>query len=225
MPREQGRITPRDIYKSYWKCRDLEISMLWTRLTLLGAFMGLTYVGYGTLILKSVDGIGNWDAFHLVAIGASGFGLLFSILWTMTAKGSKAWFERYEAMLAYFQETYKDLGFFERMAGEDLVLSYLDYNNRNIVRRLQPIDSNLFSQYAGAYSVSKIPIVMGQVSIAAWGVIGIVHAVACLVGRRGILDFVQNVRVEVIAVTMVVVMVISACVICASVGSSALKGK
>lgn len=219
------KITPRDIYKSYWKCRDLEISMLWTRLTLLGAFMGLTYVGYGTLILKSVDGIVNWDVFHLVAIGASGFGLLFSILWTITAKGSKAWFERYEAMLAYFQETYKDLGFFARMADEDLVLSYLDYNNRNIVRRLQPVDSNLFSQHAGAYSVSKIPIVMGQVSIAAWGVIGIVHAVACVVGRRGILDFVQNVRVEAIAVTMVIVMAISAYFVCDCVGSSALKGK
>lgn len=219
------KITPRDIYESFWKCRDLEISMLWTRLTLLGAFMGLTYAGYGTLILRSVDGIGNWDVFHLVAIGASSFGLLFSILWTTTAKGSKAWFERYEAMIAYFQETYKDLGLFERTAGEDLVLSYLDDDKRNVARRLRPLDTDLFSQHAGAYSVSKIPIVMGQVSIAAWCVIGIVHAVACVVGRRGILDFVRNVHVGAIAVAMVVVTAISACLVCSSVGSSALKGK
>ena len=34
------------IYNLLWDCRDLEIKMLWSRLTLLGAFMALTYTGY-----------------------------------------------------------------------------------------------------------------------------------------------------------------------------------
>ena len=148
------------VYSCLWQCRDLEIQMLWTRLTLLGAFMGLTYAGYGALILKGLDGIKNWEVFNLAAIGASAFGFLFSILWTTTAKGSKAWFERYEAMLAYFQKTYREHGLFESVPDEELILSYLDFDKRCIRRHLQPVDSNLLSQHAGAYSVSKIPIVM-----------------------------------------------------------------
>lgn len=196
--------------------------MLWTRLTLLGAFMGLTYAGYGALILKGLDGVRNWEVFNLAAIGASAFGFLFSILWTTTAKGSKAWFERYEAMLSYFQETYKDLGLFEKVADVELILSYLDYNKRCIRKRLQPVDSNLFSQNAGAYSVSKIPIVMGQVSMAAWCAIGLVHVWACIQGEEVVRNLVHG-RVMYLAVLFVVLTVMCSVMICQSVGSSALK--
>ena len=196
--------------------------MLWTRLTLLGAFMGLTYAGYGALILKGLDGIKNWEVFNLAAIGASAFGFLFSILWTTTAKGSKAWFERYEAMLSYFQETYKDLGLFEKVADVELILSYLDYNKRCIRKRLQPVDSNLFSQNAGAYSVSKIPIVMGQVSMAAWCAIGLVHVWVCIQGEEVVRNLVHD-RVMYLAVLFVVLTVMCSVMICQSVGSSALK--
>ncbi len=216
------RITMKSVYSCLWQCRDLEISMLWTRLTLLGAFMGLTYAGYGALILKGLDGVRNWEVFNLMAIGASAFGLLFSILWTATAKGSKAWFERYEAMLSYFQETYKDLGLFEKVADVELILSYLDYNKRCIRKRLQPVDSNLFSQNAGAYSVSKIPIAMGQVSMLAWCTIGLVHVWACIQGEEVVRNLVHG-RVMYLAVLFVVLTVTCSVMICQSVGSSALK--
>lgn len=212
-----------DVYESLWKCRDLEISMLWTRLTLLGAFMGLTYAGYGALILKGLDGIKSWDVFNLVAIGASSFGFLFSILWTTTAKGSKAWFERYEAMLSYFQKTYKEHGLFERVPDEDLILSYLDFDKRCIRRHVQPIDSNLLSQNAGAYSVSKIPIVMGQVSMLAWCAIGLVHFVACVAGRANTRVFIQGSNLHALALLLIVAVAAVATVVCRCVESSALK--
>lgn len=221
MSREQIRI--HEIYKSLWKCRDLEIQMLWTRLTLLGAFMALTYAGYGALILKGLDGIKNWEVFNLAAMGASAFGLLFAILWTTTAKGSKAWFERYEAMLAYFQKTYKEHDLFERVPNEELILSYLDFDKRCIRRHLQPVDSNLLSQHAGAYSVSKIPIVMGQVSMLAWSVIGLAHFVACVAGRSCARSFVQGNNPHVLALLMIVAVAVVSTVICGCVGSSALK--
>ena len=217
------RIKMRSVYSCLWKCRDLEISMLWTRLTLLGAFMGLTYAGYGALILKGLDGIKNWEVFNLAAIGASAFGFLFSILWTTTAKGSKAWFERYEAMLAYFQKTYREHGLFESVPDEELILSYLDFDKRCIRRHLQPVDSNLLSQHAGAYSVSKIPIVMGQVSMLAWGVIGLAHFVACIAGRSSVRVFVQGNNPHVLALLMIVAVAVVSVVICRCVGSSALK--
>ena len=216
-------ITLPETYACLWKCRDLEIQMLWTRLTLLGAFMALTYAGYGALILKGLDGIKNWDMFNLAAIGAGAFGILFSILWTTTAKGSKAWFERYEAMLSYFQETYKDLGLFEKVANEELILSYLDYNKRCIRKRLQPVDSNLFSQNAGAYSVSKIPIVMGQVSMVVWCAIVLAHFVACVAGRSCVRIFVQGNNPHVLALLLIVAVAIVSVVICWCVESSALK--
>lgn len=217
------RITMKSVYSCLWKCRDLEISMLWTRLTLLGAFMGLTYAGYGALILKGLDGIKNWEVFNLAAIGASAFGFLFSILWTTTAKGSKAWFERYEAMLAYFQKTYKEHGFFESVPNEELILSYLDFDKRCIRRHLQPVDSNLLSQHAGAYSVSKIPIVMGQVSMLSWGVIGLAHFVACVAGRSSVRIFVQGSNPYVLALLMIVAVAVVSTMICWCVESSALK--
>lgn len=221
MSREQIRI--HEIYKSLWKCRDLEIQMLWTRLTLLGAFMALTYAGYGALILKGLDGIKNWEVFNLAAMGASAFGLLFAILWTTTAKGSKAWFERYEAMLAYFQKTYREHGLFESVPDEDLILSYLDFDKRGIRRHLQPVDSNLLSQHAGAYSVSKIPIVMGQVSMLAWCIIGLAHFGVCIAGRSSVRVFVQGNNPHVLALLMIVAVAVVSVVICRCVGSSALK--
>ena len=217
------RITMRSVYSCLWQCRDLEIQMLWTRLTLLGAFMGLTYAGYGALILKGLDGIKNWEVFNLAAIGASAFGFLFSILWTTTAKGSKAWFERYEAMLAYFQKTYREHGLFESVPDEELILSYLDFDKRCIRRHLQPVDSNLLSQHAGAYSVSKIPIVMGQVSMLAWGVIGLAHFVACVAGRSSVRIFVQGSNPHVLALLMIVAVAVVSTMICWCVESSALK--
>ena len=217
------RITMRSVYSCLWQCRDLEIQMLWTRLTLLGAFMGLTYARYGALILKGLDGIRSWQVFNLVAIGSSAFGFLFSILWTTTAKGSKAWFEHYEAMLAYFQKTYREHGLFESVPDEELILSYLDFDKRCIRRHLQPVDSNLLSQHAGAYSVSKIPIVMGQVSMLAWCAIGLAHFVACVAGRSCVRIFVQGNNPHVLALLLIVAVAIVSVVICWCVESSALK--
>ena len=198
--------------------------MLWTRLTLLGAFMGLTYAGYGALILKGLDTINNWEAFHLAAVGASVFGLLFSVLWITTAKGSKAWFERYEAMLVYFQKTYKDLGMFAQVDGEELVLSYLDYKKRCVLKCVQPVDSNLFSQRAGSFSVSKIPIVMGQMSMLAWLMIGIVHGLVLTTDRLVVGEILKSCSCR-IAGVMIAGAIVAVVMILMRAESSALKIK
>ena len=218
------KFTQKDIYSSLWKCRDLEIQMLWSRLTLVGTFMALTYAGYGALILKCLDGIKCWKVFNLVAVGASVFGLLFSIIWTATAKGSKAWFERYEALLSYFQETYKEHDLCEKVEDEELVLSYLDYNKRAILRRTPAIDSNLMSPNAGAFSVSKIPIVMGQVSLIAWCAIGLLHMFMLLFDKRNAFSLIQE-NAFAMALVILMVAVVVGFLVHSSIGSSALKGE
>ncbi len=222
---EEKQISCLAVYSTLWKCRDLEISMLWTRLTLLGAFMALTYVGYGALIFKGLEGVGNWAHFNLVAVGACSFGFLFSLLWTVTAKGSKAWFERYEAMLGYVQETYKAKGMFDTHGDDNLILSYLDYANPCILQRVRPVDSNLLSQLAGAYSVSKIPIVMGQVSMIAWGCLGLGHSIACTLGESLIRALFSWRGSSALSLFIVVMTAVVAVIICACVESSALKKK
>lgn len=172
--------------------------MLWRRLTLLGAFMALTYTGYGVLMFKVLDGVKHWELFNLLAMGACAFGLIFSLLWTLTAKGSKAWFERYEAALSYFQKTYRDLGLFTQMADEDLVLSYLDFGKRYIRREAEPVDSNIFTQNAGAYSVSKIPIVMGQLSVVAWALLAVLHSLLLLMEKSWIKGLVEGCEMRVL---------------------------
>ena len=114
------------IYEGLWKCRDLEIQMLWTRLTLLGAIMALTYTGYGVLLMKMLETSAlNWNVSNLLAVMCCVCGMVFSCLWLTTAKGSKRWFEKYEAAIAYFQEANRET--FESFKNGDRCASYLDF--------------------------------------------------------------------------------------------------
>lgn len=182
------------IYKGFWKCRDLEIQMLWTRLALLGAFMALTYTGYGALLMKVCEKMFNWNVFNLLAMGMGCFGMLFSTLWILTAKGSKAYYEQYEAVLNYFQEVNRDL--FEEDANGDLILSYLNFDDSEIRNRCQPVDSSFFTQKAGSFSVSKIPIVMGQMSLIGWGIIVAVHFFCIIMGKQYIKLVVESLAIN-----------------------------
>lgn len=197
---KKSRITLESIYKGFWKCRDLEIEMLWTRLTMLGAFMVLTYTGYGVLLMKLGDHMPNWTVFNLLAVGMGCLGMLFSTLWILMAKGSKAWFEQYEAALKYFQKENEDL--FEKNSTGDLILSYLDFKNSRIQDERDPVDGSLFTQMAGRFSVSKIPIVMGQVSLVGWGLVVSIHFWCLFAGRPYMKLIVDNLAIKIVCVAM-----------------------
>lgn len=205
------------IYKGFWKCRDLEIQMLWTRLTLLGAFMALTYTGYGVLLMKIGDKMPSWNVFNLLAVGMGCFGMLFSTLWILMAKGSKAWFEQYEAALKYFQEENKDL--FERSTSGDLILSYVDFDNHKIRDKRGPIDSSLFTQRAGRFSVSKIPIVMGQVSLIGWGCVVVGHFWCLFAGKEY-----MKLMIDHLGIKMVCVAVMATCFAIATICHKSRSG-
>ncbi len=206
------------VYKGLWKCRDLEINMLWTRLTLLGTFMALTYTGYGVLVIKIVDGVRHWELFNLLAVSAGCLGTIFSVFWIVTAKGSKGWFERYESMIKFFQHTHKEE---LKDADGNSLLSYLDYGSSELKPFLAPVDSSLFTQYSGRYSVSKIPIVMGQLSLFGWGAIIGGHTLCLLMGREYMRSVVENLGFKIVycAVMMLCLVVF---VICQRVRSSSL---
>lgn len=180
--------------------------------------MALTYTGYGVLIIKVLDGIKHWEAFNLLAAAAGCFGVIFSILWITTAKGSKGWFERYEAMLKCFQNEYK-----EKMnpANGKLLFSYLDYGSSELAPFLDRVDSSLLTQCAGRFSVSKIPIVMGQISLLGWGFVIVGHSLCLLLGKEYMRMVVSNLGIKIVCVA-ILMLCFAVLEICHKVRSSSL---
>lgn len=212
------RVTERESYKEAWRCRDMEISLLWTRLTLLGTFMLATYAGYGIFAMEMLKGRESmWTIQNLVAIAICCFGAVFSALWIITAKGSKAWYEIYESIIWHLQKNISDKG------GSDIFLTQHDFKNPKILSRMKICDC-LLSARAGWFSVSKIPILMGQVSFAGWVVLGVMH-LAFLSGTRGSLkEFADGLGME---LGWFMILVCAGVVVCAWRGarSSALKAR
>jgi len=211
-------ISKDSIYKCLWKCRDLEIQMLWTRLTLLGATMALTYTGYGVLLMKFVEAkTMHWATCNLLAILASCVGMVFSCLWIATAKGSKRWYEQYEAALRYFQESNEKS--FERFDNGGLCLSYLDFEKSELKALRQPSDPSLMTSCGGPYSVSKIPIVFGQLSLLGWGVVAWLHLAALLFGKAMVKMLFEELGFQ-LGAFMVMGTMLTASIVCSRIRSS-----
>lgn len=182
-------ITPRDIYKTVWKCRDFELSTLWQRSAMLGAFMVAMYAGYGALLLNAFEHgcLPRWIPFNLLAEGMCCFGMVFSALWIMMLKGSKGWYERCEAALSGFQKEMPDEVFSCEDVRENAAFGI--FWSAATERELKKFESNtdLFSTSGGRFSVSRVAIMLGQVSLAGWLVLGFVHAVALMFDGADIL--------------------------------------
>lgn len=184
-----AKITPRDIYETAWKCRDFELSTLWQRSAMLGAFMVAMYAGYGALLLNAFEHgcLQRWIPFNLLAEGMCGFGMVFSALWIMMLKGSKGWCERCEAALSGFRQEMPDEVFVSEDVRENAAFGifWTSVTKRNL--KDFESDENLFSTSGGPFSVSRVAIMLGQVSLVGWLVLGLGHAVALMFDGADIL--------------------------------------
>ncbi len=108
-----------------------------------------------------------------------------TMLGTFMAKGSKAWFELYEAAIDNFQE---NSGFFESPSDEGSMLEYLNFKSPQMRRFRKSVDLDLLSSNGGRFSVSKIPIVMGQMSLVGWIAVVVMHFCCLLMGEAYILQ-------------------------------------
>lgn len=156
-----GKLMDRDVYETLWRCRDFEITALWQRSAMLGAFMVATYAGYGALMLKALeDGLSMGSPlFNVLALGMSCFGMLFSTLWILMLKGSKCWYEVCESALNAF----------------NVFGIFLSEPTKSVFDRNHEVNDNLSSSHGGLYSVSRVAIVIGQVSLLGWGVLAMYH--------------------------------------------------
>lgn len=90
---DDGKVTPKDLYKEVWEGRNFEISNLWQRSVFLAVFTLAIAAAYGEVLAKMIfpedNSICVTSTQHLAAWGLCCLGLIFSMLWIMMAKGSK----------------------------------------------------------------------------------------------------------------------------------------
>ena len=166
------RLVPRDIYKCLWMCRDFELQHLWQRSVFLTAFLIACFTAYGGLVAavieKSVSVENRWIV-NGAAFGICLVGTVLSLLWIMMAKGSKAWYERYENAIKAFVKEYP-----EAFEGDLDKLEGFEWQNLSAYEK--PDLSNwLWNAKGGAYSPSKINAAIGYVSLVVWIILALVH--------------------------------------------------
>lgn len=179
------KFNAKDYYNELQHGRELEIDNLWKRSVFLGAFILAIAAGYGNLALKILtNGKSAPLIVHLAAAGLCILGVTFSILWIMMAKGSKFWYEAYEGAIGdclapdYGKDS-RDNGLklhneiFDRFTKDKLT-------NTDIYEVRKPddnktVDCNILTTHAGAFSVSRINVLIGIVCFIAWGGLLIIH--------------------------------------------------
>lgn len=168
----QHSIEVRDIYKCLWMCRDFELQHVWQRSVFLTAFLLACFTAYGGLVAavlgKSVSPDNRWIV-NGAAFGICIVGTILSLLWIMMAKGSKAWYERYENAIKAFVKEYP-----EAFKGDLDKLEGFEWQNLSIYEK-PPISNWLWNARGGAYSPSKINAAIGYVSGVVWIVLVLVH--------------------------------------------------
>lgn len=158
-----------------------EINRLWQRSIFLATFLVLIFVGYGNVLMRLFDsecGCGFDDGYvcvdfrlNLACVVIALLGVLFSSLWIMMAKGSKAWQEKYERTLYCFINGVK------RKYPKIKELTKLGFAH-GFLKGVENKGFNnwLCSVKAGAYSASKINVAIGIVSGVFWVIVGSVHS-------------------------------------------------
>lgn len=163
--RQYAKIEPKDIYATLWNCRDFELSHLWQRSVFLTAFLLLVYTGYGALMVNilTTSNINSLNSKILLFVGLAILllGMLLSQLWIMMAKGSKAWYEVYEHAIYEIEHSsdYSSTIVTNKMTGDGVIHGEVKCDEKP--------DTSLLSLKAGAFSPSKINIMIGQISFVA----------------------------------------------------------
>lgn len=125
--------------------------------------------------------LSNSKEFGVGFLVLSALGSCFSILWMLMAKGSKYWYERYEKSISAIEED-------DRLFSDEI---NQDWERERIEAKLQhreeeqiPIhgylrkgktSSSLFSTKGGAYSVSRVNILIGVVFQIFWFFVQLFH--------------------------------------------------
>lgn len=186
---ESIRLTTKDFYRTYWHCRDFELTHLWQRSVFLTAFLVICFSAYGFLAqdmlgsLKLPDRSGSntalsenyWTIVHCAAIFIASIGFILSALWIMMAKGSKAWYEIYEAAIAAYEKNECYVDSIDPAAKDIGGFQY--HQLKNYSNELKGVDDRWLNGAGGCYSPSKINWAIGVLMLGIWALVMLFHLV------------------------------------------------
>lgn len=188
-----NEVTLKEIRETYYSLRKFEISNLWQRSVFLSAILVLFYSGYGYLVSKFLDEeVKKTLLLHELCCAIALLAVVFSIIWIMMAKGSKAWYEVYEKKIFDIEEQSE--------------LNIPECHRMQPKGILRELDQCLFSNRSGRYSVSKLNILIGQVLLINWIIVLIIHYIGALCDFDYIevlCDFDHNVCWDCIVITII----------------------
>ena len=170
--KKKDQVSLKEIRETFYKLRNFEISNLWQRSIFLSTLLVLFFSGYGFLVSKLFEKeIENALVIHELCCTIALLAIVFSIIWIMMAKSSKAWYEVYERRICEIEEE-KDLNIPSK------------YQMGEYYSTPWSLDSNLITTKPGRYSVSKLNTLIGIILMITWIMILIVHYIAtiCLFG-------------------------------------------
>lgn len=147
------------IWDKMYQCRDFELSNFWQKSVFLFGFMALCFGGYGALVLKVIDThfiSPSLSYIYQYMCGISLLGIILSILWVYMAKGSKAWYEVYEKSIYAIEKDIFKYGNSKYIMGEWAK------------RMKKDVGLTFWDNRAGAFSPSKINMVIGRIMIVVW---------------------------------------------------------
>lgn len=168
MSKNNRKIDAKDAWERLWKCRDFEIEHLWQRSIFLATFLVLCFTGYGYIIFHMLKHkLWTDPSYNIVAIVLCIIGIVFSIVWIIMGKGSKAWYEVYEKFIKEFVKHNKKC--FTKEAMKGMAILYLKKQYIFVG------DKCLLTLKGGPFSPSKINTIIGHISLVVWMIGGIVH--------------------------------------------------
>ena len=161
-----------------YRCRDMEITNLWQRSIFLAVFLTLTLSGYGILasnfFSNNVFIELNYKILHGAAVAIGLLGFTLSVIWVLMAKGSKAWYEVYAKAISDFEEEFKhELGI-----PQIYLMGKVDFLDKDMEKKDDDgfyCNKKISNIDSGAYSVSKLNILIGWGFLITWSVVIILH--------------------------------------------------
>lgn len=151
----------------------------------------LLFTGYGCLVLEIVREEAKVLLISEIGCVISIIGFVFSIIWIMMAKGSKAWYEVYERKINLIEN---ELGIDKK------------YLMKTAECKSGSLDSNLCSKLAGTYSVSKLNILIGQILAGIWVGVIIIHLIVIILNIDDF-EYVAN-KIKIALIVMSILSVI-----------------
>lgn len=157
------KVSLKELWDRFYHLRNIEIQNLWQRTSIFAGFIGLLFAGYGYIFLGSSTS--DLTVKHAWSCGIATLAIIFSIFWIALAKGAKAWIGVHERKICEI-EAEEELGIPVRFC-----MGEISYPGGN-----KGPNNNLLSIRPGCFSVSKLNILLGQVLLICWSLIGLVHA-------------------------------------------------